>query len=400
MIQPSDATEHDDCDVAVLGGGPAGCAAAIALRHRTTLRVTLVEPEPASGRIVGESIPPDTRVLLEDLGVWRRFQEDPHEPCLGSCAAWGNSALGYNDFVLNPYGVGWHLDRSRFNRMLLDSAAEGGARIIAGRFSDLLPSKDASHQFRLTGAGGRPRVLTARYVIDATGRSASFARAMGAERRILDQFSVICGYFQRPPHASRSQPSRSQLSLLESQPDGWWYTAAVPGDELIVAFATDPGHVRKHRLADPDRWRAQIRSTRHISQRLAGCQFLSGSLTVRVANSAILRPTAGPGWYAVGDAATLHDPLTAGGLYNALTNGIRAADAITSIANSKSTHTNATEAAEAAYDRDLTAAFADYTQVRNYFYEREDRWSESRFWRKRHHIPAHRFGEVGAASIA
>jgi flavin-dependent dehydrogenase len=343
--------------------------------------VTVVEPEPAQGRIVGESIPPDTRLLLEDLEVWSDFQDDRHEPCLGSCAAWGADSIGYNDFVLNPFGGGWHLDRGRCNRRMRDSAAKAGAHILSGRYQHPLSSSDGGgFLLRVTRHEGPAVALTARYVIDATGRSALFARATDAERLCLDQFVIISGYFRQGP-----QSSRSQLSLLESQPDGWWYTAAVPGGEVIVAFASDPANVRRDRLADADRWRARIPSTRHVAQRLTGCRYVPGSLTVRVAGSAIMRPTAGPGWYAVGDAASLHDPITAGGLHNALTDGIRAADAIASANTSDIGSPDANSDAEAAYDREQTDGFADYTQVRNYLYHREDRWPDSPFWYERHH---------------
>ncbi|MDQ3742321.1 MAG: tryptophan 7-halogenase, partial [Actinomycetota bacterium] len=119
-------------DVAIAGGGPAGCATAIALRGAGVERVLLAEASTGDGARVGESIPPDTRLVLDRLGVTARFEADGHEPCLGSCSAWGDAELGYNDFLFNPHGHGWHLDRRRFDASLAAEAKAAGAEVAAG----------------------------------------------------------------------------------------------------------------------------------------------------------------------------------------------------------------------------------------------------------------------------
>jgi len=61
------------CDVAILGGGPAGCATALALKRRGVPNVCLVESGDPSGMQVGETLPPDTRLILTNLAVWDDF---------------------------------------------------------------------------------------------------------------------------------------------------------------------------------------------------------------------------------------------------------------------------------------------------------------------------------------
>ena len=116
-------------DVAILGGGPAGCATALALRQQGISRILVVESGFYQNIRVGESIPPDTRVLLEKLGIWSDFLKEEHEPCLGSCSSWGHDRLGYNDFLFNPHGNGWHLDRRRFDALLARKAEETGVTL-------------------------------------------------------------------------------------------------------------------------------------------------------------------------------------------------------------------------------------------------------------------------------
>ncbi|HKS99304.1 MAG TPA: hypothetical protein VJT31_07225, partial [Rugosimonospora sp.] len=85
---------------------------------------------------VGETIPPDARLPLAQLGVWDAFLAQRHLPCLGSCSSWGSDTLGYNDFVLNPQGHGWHLDRPRFDALLREAAVKTGVTLLAARCAD------------------------------------------------------------------------------------------------------------------------------------------------------------------------------------------------------------------------------------------------------------------------
>jgi 2-polyprenyl-6-methoxyphenol hydroxylase-like FAD-dependent oxidoreductase len=104
----------------------------LALSHRGIDGVLIVEAGNYETFQIGEAIPPDSRPLLESLQVWEGFAEDGHEPCLGSCSSWGDNFVGYNDFLLNPHGTGWHLDRRKFGAFLARKAKEGGAELKSG----------------------------------------------------------------------------------------------------------------------------------------------------------------------------------------------------------------------------------------------------------------------------
>ena len=75
---------------------------------------------------LGKSIPPDTGLMFRSLGIWDDFVAEEHAPCLGRRSAWGENRLGYNDYLYNPHGQGWHLDRQRFDAFLLTQTASGG----------------------------------------------------------------------------------------------------------------------------------------------------------------------------------------------------------------------------------------------------------------------------------
>src|SRR5688572_11234517 len=104
-------------DVAIIGGGPAGTSSAIALA-RTGRSVAVLERSGYEEARIGETLPPEARVPLVRLGVWDRFLEQGHARSPGTASAWGREELEENDFIFNPFGNGWHLDRRRFDAML------------------------------------------------------------------------------------------------------------------------------------------------------------------------------------------------------------------------------------------------------------------------------------------
>ena len=87
------------------------------------------------------------------------------------------------------------------------------------------------------------------------------------------------------------------------------------------------------------------------------------------------RPT-GPDWLAVGDAASSFDPLSSQGIYKALADGLKAAEAITAWLDGD---TGALDK----YAAFVASRFADYRRNRAYFYAVERRWAGSPFWARR-----------------
>jgi flavin-dependent dehydrogenase len=357
-------------DVVVVGGGIAASATSIALA-RKGVRVCLSYLAHTRPRLaVGETVPPDVRKVLRELGLWENFLGQRHEPSLGSCSAWGGAELGYNDFVLNPHGCGWHLNRARFDALLLDHAKSCGAAFfpIAG-FASIESTSNGSTVLNTVDQDGVDGRLTARYLVDATGSRSVIARQMGARQINFDRLSFVYGIFDEPKAASTSQ-----LTLLEAEELGWWYSARLPDGKLAVAFASDASIVRDHSLAREREWLALLRKTRHLAQMIEGYRLKD--IVVRTAPTFRLDRVAGANWLAVGDAAAACDPISSQGIMNALDDGIRAAAAIFDVLDGRS-------GSSEPYAKYLGARYTDYLTNRNYFYGLEQRWRQSPFWSRR-----------------
>ena len=286
-------------------------------------------------------------------------------PC--SCSCWGADALGYNDFLFNPQGYGWHLDRMRFDAFLAGKVLERGCAVRPGTRFESCSRVAGGFRLRLGGDHGR-REVGARFVVDASGMRSCFARRMGAGRRFLDRLICVTACFEQTGSAVFSR-----LTMLEAVEYGWWYAARLPDNRLAVAVASDAAIVKHNALRGRDGFLAHLERTSHISAELAGWRFVEGSQITCAAPSFFLDEVAGPGWLAAGDAASAYDPISSQGIYKALSDGIRAGRAIAaSLAGS--------EVMLGEYQASMEDRFQHYVDGRNFFYGLERRWPTSSFW--------------------
>jgi flavin-dependent dehydrogenase len=354
-------------DVVVLGGGPAGLSAAIGLAGRG-LRVEVVTLDRGDADRVGESLSPAAAPLLRELGVWDAFVADGHAPCFANASAWGGGEVRYQDFLRDPRGHAWHIDRRRFERRLADRAEVVG--VTTARVARPPGCEWVGDRWRMR-VGSPDGEIEARFALDATGRSAWLGRRSGARRVAGDSQVAAVAFLE-----ARGGRIEDTTTLVEAVERGWWYSAALPDGRLVAAFMTDPD-LLPPRSTSADFWPGLLDGATHTSRRLAEGDYRPTSpARVVAASGGRLEPMAGPGWSAVGDAAICYDPLASHGLTVALASGRDAAEAI-------SGHLRGEVGAIDRYTRRLRAAFDDYSAMRLDLYRAERRWPDAPYWRRR-----------------
>lgn len=283
--------------IAIVGGGPAGAAAGLALA-RLGLQACVIEP---GGREkAGECLYPRAAPLLSRIGLFDPAAEG-HRASPGMRIVWGG-AVADRDFIAHPNGVGWNLDRAKFEAGLRGRATEAGALWIEGRLIAVAPD---GPPFRFVVAANEGEMIVEpEVVVDASGRIACFARRRGAKRRMEDRLIAV--------HARYDGVFNDPRLLVEEAEAGWWYSAAL-SNCLIASYQS----------AAPDPLPAPPPMT---AARLAG---LTSTSTARfAAGSSRLDRLAGEGWLAIGDAAAAHDPLSGHGISAALSSAFDGADAV------------------------------------------------------------------------
>jgi flavin-dependent dehydrogenase len=371
-------------DAVVIGAGPAGSATArwLALGG---LRVALVERTRFESARIGESLAPQVQEHLRGLGVWSEFLALSPLPSWGTSSVWGETAPREHSHLLSPYGSGWHVDRRAFDHMLAQAAVAAGASLFEGVAVNQSVYREGYWSLRTTSnpplANGNSPALCARVLIDATGRRAQIARALGGQHILFDRLVAVASRF-----AGIDATEQGHL-VVEAAREGWWYSAPLPNgarqddNAMIAMLMTDADLCRRLRFNHDEIWQALLQSTELTQRRVASAQRVSKS-QVHCAHSQRLRrdhaSNAGP-WLAVGDAALSVDPISGSGVLRALRTGRSAANAVSALL-ARPSHCQPTLAAyEAEHDEECTK----YLLERAQYYASEQRFATP-FWRRRH----------------
>lgn len=354
-----------DIDVLVAGAGPAGSAAAVALARRG-VRVLLVDGPRNHRHWAGESLPPGTGELVASLFGPDILTVPPHQVAYGTRSLWGSIQVTEINFLENPLGTGWLVDRHQFDAQLVQSAVQQGVRLVNGASVTGIRRLGECWEvsFHQTSAIKVP------WVVDATGRSGFVLRHLGIRRKRRDQLIAQISVL---PDSNTTQTFLG--TTVEAVSEGWWYTTPLPGKKRVVAYLTDrdlmaPGNDRT------GQWRCRLRETLHM-QDLVGTTANMAPVSLYPADTTYRSQIYGKGWVAVGDAAMTLDPLSSQGIVTSLLMGARAGHAITETLND-----GGVDALES-WAKDYRMLFEEHESMRTFYATLETRWPDAMYWRRR-----------------
>jgi flavin-dependent dehydrogenase len=357
---PDGATRH--YDVLVYGSGPAACVLSIECVRRG-LTVALVAREGSRPvKPPGETLSPRAEFLLRQAGLAEACLAD-QLPASEIIVCWDRLEPTRSSFNLDPHGRLWHLDRGKFDRGLLGRAREAGVKTLFVRGSHAVNLIRRESRWEVKGLLGAADGLTAHYLVDASGRSHSLARLLGARRVLRDTLVALWGCYR--------DPDAPGTLLIEASPDGWWYSLRYAFDNCVCAFLADPrvsnvGSLQRHEL-----WARMLEQSNLTRTRLGSSNV---RIHVALAESSRLDRVAGDGWFAVGDAATSFDPLSSNGLTSAIEQALHGGQIVADHADSK---------ALMHYCDTQIQLFDLYLVQRHDMYRRVERFSRCAFWRSR-----------------
>ncbi len=349
-------------DVVVAGAGPAGSVAALVLAHAGR-RVMLVDDVLSTKPKIGESLPGAARPLLQDLGLLSLVEKEPHLPSYGNVSAWGTEQLIATDFIRDPHGIGWHLDRAKFDLDLRQNAQKAGAVMQAAQVRSLT-RQHKSWYVKLSNG----KTHSTHWLVDATGRRSALAHNLGINRQRDDSLVALCGW------AIPADNDLDSRALVESTPEGWWYTARLPNNLRVVVLHVD----RKHAISilnQPETWLMMLSRTVHVSHVLSGAVFKDKPYGTEACGGR-LDCFSGQNWLAVGDAALSFDPLSSQGMLNALYTGMRAGQTVHAALSGN-------DELVSTYEAQLENIRQAYLQHHRIFYQMEQRWLHNSFWTNR-----------------
>ena len=343
--------------ITIVGGGPAGLATALALRQYG-FEVLVVEMTTYTNLRIGEYLSAEAKSLLNSLRVpWEKWTSSwISSPTLIS--SWGNDTRLAKDTIYNAYGDALLLSREIFDYYFAKTVASTGVDVLTeARLVDW--RLDENRWFVKINHKGATKLHRTDMLVDASGRSAYVATRLGTRLSYYDRMIALIGLFAPGPE------SYPPLVEIEACAYGWWYSAVLRDETLVVNHFTEPDGLKR-----PIRgaFLPLLSESEHTRMRVEKHGELR-DVRVRSACSQRLDRCVGPGWIAVGDAAMSYDPLSAAGLMKAIQTGIMAAKAIRT-------------REYASYQSWIDTEFDKYLKERVDYYRMENRWPESAFWRR------------------
>jgi hypothetical protein len=175
---------------------------------------------------------------------------------------------------------------------------------------------------------------------------------------------------------TKNSSRRENSTYVEACDIGWWYSARLPSDMIVVASMTDVDILRQRNLAEKEPWLTCLAQTKGSFLRMRDAR-ITGPITIHAAHSAYAERMFGDNWLAVGDAAASYDRLSSSGIARALHSGIRGAQAVDHFLMSGKTE------ALTSYQADIYQSFCLYQSQKAHYYGLEQRWPALPFWTRR-----------------
>lgn len=290
-------------DVIVVGAGPAGCACAIhCARHG--LKVAIIERQPGVRERPGETLHPGIEPLLRQLGVAEQVLDGGFIRPLGNWVKWQHerSFVPFGGDANGPWR-GFQIPRSTLDSLLLEKAEASGVDLMQPCHAKRVIMQGR----RIIGIRTDKAPLFCKQLIDASGAHAWLTRQLDLTvHRHSAPLMAFYGYLR----ASSNGDSPPEGIFAD---DMGWYWVADLGDGLY-------NWTRLYFSLPVDK-------VSTVPSPLAGFEP-SGKVRGADVTWKICAPSAGDGYFIIGDAAAMLDPGASHGVLKALMSGIMAAHGI------------------------------------------------------------------------
>lgn len=314
-----------DYDAIIIGGGPGGSTAGCVLAQAGQ-RVLILERERFPRFHIGESLIPYGNEELRAIGVWPRLEQGGFMPKFGAEFVTGNSAASTRVLFgrhLHPdYAQTFQVERSRFDQLLLEQAARSGCEVWQETAVGSASVAEEGVRIRCTRGGG-PRELTARWLLDASGRDAFLGRQLQLPRtdfglpKKLATFAHFAGVRRNDP------PAEGHITIVRLA-FGWFWMIPLDAEKTSVGLVRTLEHFRASGRTPGDFFDEVVATTPELQRRMGratrmGDFHVTGDYTYRHLRNA------GPRWLLLGDAAGFIDPIFSSGVMLAIKSGHLAA---------------------------------------------------------------------------
>lgn len=373
-------------DVVVVGGGPAGSAAAAFLaRHGRS--VVLLERDQFPRHHVGESTLQGVFGMLDDeLGVGPRLRELGFRVKTGASFVWGKHREPWSfhfteaetaraedsDFL---HRVGFQIDRAVFDHALLTHAKEVGAEVWREHALTRVEQHEANEkplEVTYKNEKGETGQIWAEYLIDCSGLSSTVSRQYGVHR-VYDSVRNFAVYSYWSPSVldfaelGGDITDRDASNILIVHGGSYWVWLIPLKEKISVGVVSSMEHASEMASLGVEAfYRDRLYATPEVQSLFSRANARHTGDPVRVVKdwSHVSDRLSLDRVFFAGDAAAFVDPILSSGVHLALTFGISSARSV----NTLLTHPGATEWVHDWYNAVYREAYEDFRRMADAWY--------------------------------
>ena len=327
---PSPSSSEFDCDVLVIGGGPAGCTVAPLLAEKGH-RVVMLEKAHHPRFHIGESLLPANLPLFEKLGVAEEIK------ALGMVKR-AAEFVSYMDGRKQEYQFAEAWDksmpfayqvlRSKFDEVLIRNAEKKGVEVHEGcraRKVEFLPN-DAGVVVEAENDDGSTLSWRARFLVDASGRDTFLANKFQIKHRNpKHNSSSVYGHFA----GARRHPGHAEGNItIYWFEHGWFWFIPMQDDQTSIGMVTWPYFMKTMGKRSLQQFLMDgIAMCPPLAERLKDSRLIN-EVEATGNFSYVSERNHGANYVLLGDAYAFIDPVFSSGVLLAMNSGILATDAI------------------------------------------------------------------------
>ena len=329
MEQQGEKLQRRECDVLVIGGGPAGTTVAPMLAEKG-YRVVLLEKARHPRFHIGESLLPANLPLFERMGIAAEVKAigmvkpgaefvSPHHDM--------SQTFHFADAWDKSMPTAYQVKRAEFDEILIRNAARKGVEVHEGckaKAIEFLPDDTAT--VRAVVDDGRESEWHARFVVDASGRDTFLAnRFQIKQRNPKHNSSAVYGHFA---NATRHDGEAEGNITIFWFDHGWFWFIPMMNDTTSIGMVTWPYYMK-------------TKGERSLEQFLLDGIAMCPALAMRLKEARLVTEVEATGNFSyvsernhgknyvmLGDAYAFIDPVFSSGVLLAMNSGVIAAEAI------------------------------------------------------------------------
>lgn len=312
-------------DAIIIGGGPGGSTAASAL-GRAGKRVLILERERFPRFHVGESLIPYGNEEMRAIGLWPKLEKAGFIPKLGAEFVTGDSKASirvlFGRYLPSEYAQTFQVERSRFDELLLNHAAEAGCEVWQETHAKHATVSESGVAVTCV-RGEETYELEARWLFDASGRDAFLGKQMQLSKTDLGMPKKFATFAHFKGVRRNEPPADGHITVVRLD-FGWFWMIPLDAEKTSIGLVQTLEHFPDSGLKPAEFFEQVVAATPELQRRMVSAQrvsdfYFAGDYTYRHLENA------GPRWLLVGDAAGFIDPIFSSGVMLAIKSGYLAA---------------------------------------------------------------------------